>query len=95
MGRNHRVGAHAGGGYLYMYMRSDDKSKNRELAEATYTRLVKRWNQPSSQANIWFVTGLGALRGNDFGGTKFAYTPGLQADYETTRIHFGVRHAVA
>lgn len=73
----------------YLYMRSDDKSKSRELTEATYTRLVKRWNQPSAQANIWFVTGLGALRGNDFEGTKFVYTPGLQADYETTRIHFG------
>ena len=75
-----------GGGYLYM--RSDDKTKNRELAEATYTRLLKRWNMPSAQANVWFVGGVGAMRGNDFDGAKFAYTPGLQADYETTRIYF-------
>jgi hypothetical protein len=76
-----------GGGYLYM--RSDDKSKDRELAEATYTRLLTRWNMPSAQANIWFVGGLGAIRGNDFSGSRFAYSPGVQADYETTRIHFG------
>ena len=29
-----------GGGYLYV--RSDDKTKNRELVEVTYTRLVQR-----------------------------------------------------
>lgn len=75
-----------GGGYLYM--RSDDHHTRRELVEATYTRLVRRWNLPNAQANIWFVGGLGALRGSGFGGNKFAYTPGLQVDYETTRIHF-------
>jgi hypothetical protein len=73
----------------YLYMRADDESKTREMAEATYTRLVKRWNFPNAQANVWFVAGLGAVRGNDFSGSKFAYSPGLQADYETTRIHFG------
>ena len=58
-------------------MRSDDKTKNRELAEATYTRVLKRWNMPSAQANVTFVGGLGAMRGNDFEGAKFVYTPGL------------------
>ena len=67
-----------GGGYLYM--RSDDKRTTRELAEVTYTRLVHRWNLPDAQANIWFVGGLGALRGGGFDGAKLAYTPGLQAD---------------
>jgi hypothetical protein len=68
-------------------MRSDDKRTVRELAEATYTRLLRRWNLPHAQANIWFVGGLGALRGDQTEHTMFAYTPGLQADYETTRIH--------
>src|ERR1700752_4894591 len=29
------------------------------LTEATYTRLVQRWNAPHSQANLWFLGGVG------------------------------------
>ncbi|MES2936127.1 MAG: hypothetical protein V4864_00505 [Pseudomonadota bacterium] len=68
-------------------MRSDDKAKSRELAEVAYTRLVKRWNLPHAQANVWFVGGLGAIRGNDFPGTRTALTPGIQVDYETQRVY--------
>lgn len=68
-------------------MRSDDRTKTRELAEVTYTRLLKRWNLPHAQANVWFVGGVGALRGNDFAGTRAMATPGIQVDYETTRVY--------
>src|SRR5688572_2358951 len=37
-----------------VYMRSDDKQTNRTLSEATYTRLVQRWNLAHAQANVWF-----------------------------------------
>jgi hypothetical protein len=70
-----------------LYMRSDDNTRTRELAEVAYTRLVKRWNLPEAQANIWFVGGVGAIRGNDFSGTRTAFTPGIQVDYETTRVY--------
>jgi len=70
-----------------LYMRSDDKTKTRELAEVTYTRLLKRWNLPHAQANVWFVGGVGALRGNDFSGRRTMATPGIQVDYETTRFY--------
>ena len=70
-----------------LYMRSDDKTQSRELAEVAYTHLIKRWNLPHAQANVWFVGGLGAVRGNDFGGTRAMASPGLQVDYETTRIY--------
>ena len=70
-----------------LYMRSDDKTKTRELAEVAYTRLLKRWNLPHAQANVWFVGGVGAIRGNDFSGTRTALTPGIQVDYETQRVY--------
>lgn len=70
-----------------LYMRSDDETKSRQLVDATYTRLVKRWNLPEAQANIWFMGGLGNLTGNDFQGYKSMASPGVQVDYETTRIY--------
>lgn len=80
------------------YMRSDDKSKSRTLEELTYTRLLKRWNMPHAQANLWFVGGVGALQGeneqggkdDDFG--KLMVTPGVQFDYETTRVYLAASH---
>jgi hypothetical protein len=80
------------------YMRSDDKSKTRTLEELTYTRLLHRWNAPHSQANLWFVGGIGVLQGedkqvgknDDF--DKIMVTPGVQFDYETTRVYFQATH---
>ena len=80
------------------YMRSDDKTKTRTLEEVTYTRLLERWNMPHSQANLWFVGGIGALQGEDEGingdksFNKTMFTPGVQFDYETTRIYFQATH---
>jgi hypothetical protein len=74
-----------GGGVLWM--RSDDETRSRTLTEATYTRLLQRWNAPHSQANLWFVAGLGTMTGNDFSGSRTAFAPGVQFDYETTRIY--------
>jgi len=70
-----------------LYMRSDDETKSRQLVDATYTRLVKRWNLPEAQANIWFVGGLGNVTGNDFSGSRAMASPGIQVDYETTRVY--------
>lgn len=71
-----------------VYMRSDDKEKTRDAAEITYTHLFKRWNLRDAQANLWFIGGIGGIRGNDFDGTKTMVTPGIQFDYETTRVYF-------
>jgi hypothetical protein len=68
-------------------MRSDDVLKTRQLTEATYTRLAKRWNMPEAQANIWFIGGIGNITGNDFSGSKTMASPGIQLDYETNRIY--------
>jgi hypothetical protein len=80
------------------YMRNDDKSKTRTLEELTYTRLLHRWNAPHSQANLWFMGGIGALQGEDErvgkddNFDKIMVTPGVQFDYETTRIYFQATH---
>lgn len=50
-----------------------------------YTGLIKRWNLPSAQANIWFSGSAGEARGQTDG---FAYTPSLQFDIESTRVYF-------
>jgi hypothetical protein len=76
------------------YMRSDDKTRTRTLEEITYTRLVQRWNLPHAQANVWFIGGIGALQGKDDetgydrSFDKVMITPGMQFDYETTRVYF-------
>ena len=72
------------------WMRADDHGITRELDEVTYTRLVKRWNMKHAQANVWFVGGIGALRGD--GPTLPMVTPGVQLDYETTRVYLGATH---
>ena len=68
-------------------MKSDDKRLERRTVEATYTRRLARWNLPDAQANIWLLAGVGGVRGNDFAGTKTLFSPGVQMDYETTRVY--------
>jgi len=70
-----------------LYMRSDDELTRRDLAEVTYTRLLQRWNTRDSQANAWLLVGVGTVEGNDFAGTRTMFTPGIQLDYETTRVY--------
>jgi hypothetical protein len=85
---NHAFSARDAVGAGALSMRADDdRSKTREVVEATYTRLVARWNAEHSQANLWFVGGIGGVRGSDFAGTRFLWAPGLQADYETRRVY--------
>lgn len=80
------------------YMRADEKTKSRNLAELTYTRLLQRWNLPHAQANLWFQGGLGSLQGENkkLGDNvrfdKVMVTPGVQFDYETTRLYFQAAH---
>jgi hypothetical protein len=83
-------------GGSYTYMRADGKSESGDLTELTYTRLLHRWNQPEAQANLWFVGGIGNLRrsesGTDGHSNGLAASPGIQADYETTRMYFSAMH---
>ena len=84
---NYALTARDAAGASALVMRSDDSTKTRQSTEATYTRLVQRWNMPESQANIWFIGGIGNITGNDFSGSKTMASPGIQVDYETTRVY--------
>jgi hypothetical protein len=68
------------------WMRSDDGLTTRQLDELTYTRLVKRWNMKHAQANLWFIGGIGNVHGAGHSGAMAS--PGVQFDYETTRLYF-------
>lgn len=72
------------------WMRSDDGAITREVDELTYTRLVKRWNLKHAQANIWFLGGVGVLHRD--GRQRAMATPGVQVDYETTRLYLAATH---
>jgi hypothetical protein len=83
-------------GVSQTYMQADDDSISRNFTELTYTHLMKRWNRPHSQANLWFVGGLGDMRLHDRDADDYrdrvAASPGLQVDYETTRLYFSAMH---
>ena len=84
---NHAFTARDAVGVGGLSMRSDDETRTRTLVEANYTRLLRRWNLEDAQANVWLFAGIGSIRGNDFAGSKLAYAPGVQVDYETTRVY--------
>lgn len=82
-------------GISQTYMHADDASHSRDLTELTYTRLLKRVNQRDAQANLWFVGGMGEMRLYDRADryrNRAAISPGVQLDYETTRIYFSATH---
>jgi hypothetical protein len=84
---NHALTSKDAVGVGALAMRSDDERQTRTLVELNYTRLLKRWNLADAQANVWLFVGAGGMQGNDFAGTKAALAPGLQVDYETTRVY--------
>ncbi|MDT7848332.1 hypothetical protein ACFQ1T_13615 [Methylophilus glucosoxydans] len=55
------------------------------ISGINYTGIIKRWNLPSAQANVWFNGSVGEASGHYDG---FAYTPSLQFDVESTRLYF-------
>jgi hypothetical protein len=74
-----------GGGWLELS--SEDGSKLHHIDYVRGNLLVKRWNLPSAQANVFAWGGLGRATGNDFVGSTVARNLGFQTDYETRRIY--------
>lgn len=72
-----------GGGYLRL--EQEDGRFTREIAYARANLLVKRWNLPRAQANIFAWGGAGSAEGSDFEGPELATNAGLQLDAETLR----------
>ena len=78
-----------GGGWLELT--SEDGSMQRHVAYLRGNLLLKRWNLPGAQANVFAWGGLGRATGNDFDGSTLARNAGLQADYETRRVYGAFR----
>ena len=79
-----------------------DAEDGRFSRDITYVRtnaLLKRWNLPKAQANIFAFGGLGRATGSDFAGAETVGQAGLQADYETLRFYSSakseIHHATA
>lgn len=89
---NHAITPRDALGTGTVFMRSDDKSLQRSFGEVSYTRLLHRINAEHSQANFWFVGGVGRVTGNNFDGGKVMVAPGVSADFETTRLYTSVSY---
>lgn len=63
------------------YLREDDVW----LETVSYNRLLKRWNRPGSQANIYLLSGVGAAQRGDE--SSPAATLGMEADWESRRYY--------
>lgn len=74
-----------GGGWTELT--SGDGTKQRRITYVRTNLLVKRWNLPSAQANVFVWGGAGQATGNDFAGTELSRNVGFQVDYETRRVY--------
>ena len=74
-----------GGGYVKL--EDEDQTFSREIGYARVNFLVKRWNMPAAQANIFAWGGLGSARGSDFEGRETATHAGLQMDAESLNYY--------
>lgn len=79
----------AGGGLLRL--EEENGAFSRDIAYTRTNLLLKRWNLPGAQGNVFASGGLGAAQGSDFNGTHTAYNVALQADYETRRIYTSLK----
>jgi hypothetical protein len=78
-----------GGGYVRFD--SDITPRTRDIAYVRANYLLKRWNLPSAQANVFVWGGLGSATGNTFDGSRLARNIGAQADYETRRVYASLK----
>lgn len=82
----------AGGTYTKLI--ADDRTFEREMAGVQANYLVKRWNLPAAQANIFAWGGLASARGFDhherFSGLATPHA-GMQADYETRLVYVSAK----
>lgn len=78
-----------GGGYVRLD--EEDDKFSREIAYARANLLVKRWNLPAAQANIFAWGGVGSARGSDFEGRETATNAGFQMDAESLRWYASLK----
>ena len=85
------------GGLSYTRLTAHDRRFEREIPNVQLNYLVRRWNLPAAQANVFAWGGVGAARGYDGTPqrTRFSnvatWHAGAQADYETRRIYSSLK----
>jgi hypothetical protein len=85
------------GGLTVTKLIADDKSFEREIPGVQANYLVRRWNLPAAQGNVFAWAGVGAARGFDSGGSFSGVTTpfaGLQADFETRSFYSSAKSVV-
>lgn len=75
----------------YLRLEDENRTFSRDITYARANYLVKRWNRPDAQGNVFVYGGLGGARGSDFDGTKIAQNLGAQADYETRWLYSSIK----
>lgn len=78
-----------GGGWIEL--KQEDGRFEHRVTYARLNTLVKRWNLPAAQANVFAWMGAGRATGSDFEGSSPAGNVGAQADYETRRVYSSLR----
>lgn len=78
-----------GGGWIEF--KQDDERFERRVVYARANALVKRWNLPQAQGNVFAWAGAGRATGTDFERTVTSGNAGFQADYETRRVYASAR----
>ena len=79
--------------FLYSYNSKNSfglkqmQSNKEDMTLLSYNHLMKRWNMPESQANMYLLTGIGS---ND--SKKMAYNLGLETDWESRRLYISGKY---
>lgn len=66
---------------------ADDGRFSRDISYLRSNALLKRWNLPKAQGNVFAFGGLGRAISSDKAGAETVGQAGLQADYETLRFY--------
>jgi hypothetical protein len=79
----------AGGGWLRL--EDGTGGVDRRIRYLRANLLVKRWNLPAAQANVFAWGGVGQASGSGFDGHASTRNAGFQVDYETRRFYSALR----
>ncbi len=78
-------------GVGYVRFDAEDGTFIHDISYARANLLLKRWNLPSAQANVFAWGGLGVAHGDGVNGSALAYNAGWQIDYETRRVYAALK----
>lgn len=78
-----------GGGHLRL--EAEDDSFSRDITYVRGNLLLKRWNLPSAQANVFGWASVGSASYSEERDRAFASNLGAQVDYETLRYYASLR----